>query len=30
LQRRYQSPQDEVKVFEISSTEDAKHDTALH
>jgi hypothetical protein len=30
LQRRYQSPQDEVKVFEISSTEEAKRDTALH
>jgi hypothetical protein len=30
LLRRYQSPQDDVKVFEISSTEEAKQDTVLH
>jgi hypothetical protein len=30
LLRRYQSPQDEIKVFEISSTEEAKQDAVLH
>ena len=30
LLRRYQSPQDDVKVFQISSTEEAKQDTILH
>jgi hypothetical protein len=30
LQRRYQSPQDDIKVFEISSTEEPKRDTVLH
>jgi hypothetical protein len=30
LLRRYQSPQDDIKVFEISSTEEAKQDTVLH
>ena len=30
LLRRYQSPHDEIKVFEISSTEEAKQDTVLH
>jgi hypothetical protein len=30
LLRRYQSPQDEIKVFEISSIEEAKQDTVLH
>jgi hypothetical protein len=30
LLRRYQSPQDDVKVFQISSTEEAKQDAVLH
>jgi hypothetical protein len=30
LLRRYQSPQDDVKVFQISSTEEAKEDGVLH
>jgi hypothetical protein len=30
LLRRYQSPQDDIKVFQISSTEEAKQDTVLH
>jgi hypothetical protein len=31
LLRRYQSPQDDIKVFQISSTEQAtQEDTALH
>jgi hypothetical protein len=30
LQRKYHSPHDEIKVFEISPTEEAKKDTALH
>jgi hypothetical protein len=30
LLRRYQSPQDEIKVLQISSTEEAKQDTVLH
>jgi hypothetical protein len=30
LERRYQSPQDNIKVFEISSTEEAKQGTASH
>ena len=30
LLRKYQSPRDEIKVFEISSTEEAKQDTVLH
>jgi hypothetical protein len=30
LLRRYQSPHDEIKVFEISSTEEAKQDAVLH
>ena len=30
LLRRNQSPQDDIKVFEISSTEEAKQDTAVH
>jgi hypothetical protein len=30
LLRRYQSPQDEIKVFEISSIEEAKQDAMLH
>lgn len=30
LLRKYQSPHDEIKVFEISSTEEAKQDTVLH
>ena len=30
LLRRYQSPQDDVKVFQISSTEEAKQNTVLH
>jgi hypothetical protein len=29
LLRRYQSPQDDIKVFQLSS-EEAKQDTALH
>ena len=30
LLRRYQFPQDDIKVFQISSTEEAKQDTVLH
>jgi hypothetical protein len=30
LLRRYQSPQDDVKVLQISSTEEVKQDTVLH
>jgi hypothetical protein len=30
LLRRYQSPQDDVKVFQISSSEEAEQDTFLH
>jgi hypothetical protein len=30
LLRRYQSPQDDIKVFQISSTEEAGQDTVLH
>ena len=30
LLRRYQSPQDDIKVFQISSTEEAKQDAVLH
>jgi hypothetical protein len=30
LLRRYQSPQDDIKVFQISSTEEAKEDGVLH
>jgi len=30
LLRKYQSPRDEIKVFEISSTEEAKQDAVLH
>ena len=30
LLHRYQSPQDDIKVFEISSTEEAERDTVLH
>jgi hypothetical protein len=30
LVRRYQSPKDEIKVFQISSTEEVKQDTVLH
>jgi hypothetical protein len=30
LLRRYQSPQDDIKVFQISATEEAKLDTVLH
>ena len=30
LLRRFQSPQDDIKVFQISSTEEATQDTALH
>jgi hypothetical protein len=30
LLRRYQSPQDDVKVFQISSTVEATQDTVLH
>ena len=30
LLRKYQSPRDEIKVFEITSTEEAKQDTVLH
>jgi hypothetical protein len=30
LLRRYQSPHDEIKVFEIGSTEEAKRDAVLH
>jgi hypothetical protein len=30
LQRKYQSPHDEIKVFEVSPTEEAKQDTVLH
>jgi len=30
LLRRYQSPQDDIKVFQISSTEEVKQDIVLH
>ena len=30
LLRKYRSPRDEIKVFEISSTEEAKQDGVLH
>jgi hypothetical protein len=30
LQRKYRSPHDDIKVFEINPTEEAKQDTALH
>jgi hypothetical protein len=30
LQLKYRSPRDEIKVFEISPTEEAKQDTVLH
>jgi hypothetical protein len=30
LLRRYQSPEDDIKVFQISSTEEVKQDTVLH
>ena len=30
LLRRYQYPQEDIKVFQISSTEEAKQDTVLH
>jgi hypothetical protein len=30
LVRRYQTPQDDIKVFQISSTEEVKQDTVLH
>jgi len=30
LQRKYRSPHDEIKAFEISPTEETKQDTALH
>jgi hypothetical protein len=30
LLRRYQSPQDDIKVFQISSTEEAKQHAVLH
>jgi hypothetical protein len=30
LQPKYRSPHDEIKVFEISPTEEAKRDTILH
>jgi hypothetical protein len=30
LLRRYQSPQDDIKVFQISSTEEIEQDTVLH
>ena len=30
LLRRYQSPQDDIKVFQISSTGEAEQDSVLH
>jgi hypothetical protein len=30
LLRRYQSPQDDIKVFQISSSEEAEQGTVLH
>ena len=30
LLRRYQSPQDDIKVFQISSTEGSEQDAVLH
>jgi len=30
LLRRYQSPQDDIKVFQISSTEGSEQDPVLH
>ena len=30
LQRKYRSPHDDIRVFEINPAEEAKQDTALH
>ena len=30
LQRKYRSPHDDIRAFEISQTEEAKQDTVLH